>query len=315
LIVLTPVDGAPLYPQWVSLLKGADGVLTISQFGVETMRQAGIAAELCRPGVDGNVFFPYSDARKTDLRARLNIAPDAFVLGSMCMNQGRKDIPAMLRAFFAFSADKPSARYLMDMEALSPAGWDIPAICQQNGWDAGKIIFRADAARVGLSLPERYNLLDAHAVIAHREGYGLPLAEAMCCGVVSIALDWCSGTEIAGDGKGILVQALDYTSVSTWGGALDKYADPVDLASKLQWLYDAPHERKAIAQRGMTWSRLQSWDAAADSVQKVIERVIEKRRAVTAPVTAPIPVIAPPASIPQTVDGMMKDVELVEVKG
>ena len=42
LVVITPVDGAPVFPAWVDMLKQADGVLSISQFGVDlpTVRRA-----------------------------------------------------------------------------------------------------------------------------------------------------------------------------------------------------------------------------------------------------------------------------------
>jgi len=129
-----------------------------------------------------------------------------------------------------------------------------------------------------MTLRERYNALDAHMVISHREGYGLPLAEAMACGVVSIALDYCSGTEICGDGKGGLIKPLPFTSVSTWGGALDKYADLTDLTAQLQRLHDHPAERAALAEKGMAWARAQTWDAAADAMQDAVERVIKARK-------------------------------------
>lgn len=312
-MVTTPVDGAPVHPSWVNMLRGAQGVLSISQFGVDTHKASGISSELCRPGVDANGFFQLPDGQRAALRARVNIAPDAFVVGCMAQNQGRKDIPDMLRAFFAFAADKPTSRLFLDMDALSPAGWDIGAVCQQQGWDMSKLIFRADAQRAGIvTLRERYNLLDCHMVISHREGYGLPLVEAQACGVVSIALDYCSGTEICGDGKGILIEPIEYTSIGTWGGAVDKYPNVPQLTAELQKLYDNPDEKRAIAKKGMAWARQQSWDAAADSVQRVIERIMSKR---VQPVGVPS-MIAPPAPIVNTVDGMQKEtVELVEAVG
>lgn len=279
-VVTTPVDGAPVYPAWVAMLKSADAVLSISQFGVDTHRAAGIASVLCRPGIDPNAFFPLGDDVKRALRLRMGIASEAFVVGSMCMNQGRKDIPDMLRAFFAFASDKPSARYFMDMEPTSPAGFDILAVCQQQGWDASKLLFRGDAARAGVtSLRDRYALLDAHMVVSHREGYGLPLVEAMACGVVSIALDYCSGSEICGDGQGVLIEPIEYTNVSTWGGALDFYPKIGDITRALQMLHDQPDTRRSIAAKGMTWARQQSWDAAADAVADVYSKVMAKRQA------------------------------------
>lgn len=307
-VVTTPVDGVPVHPPWVNVLKGADGTLSISQFGVDAHRAAGIPSELCRPGVDANVFFPMSESDRRAMRARCGVAPDAFVVGTMAQNQGRKDIPDMLRAFFAFASDKPTARYLLDMEPTSPAGWDILSVCQQRGWDASKLLFRADVQRAGIAhLRERYNLLDAHMCISHREGYGLPLAEAMACGVVSIALDYTSGTEICGDGKGVLIQPIEYTGISTWGGALDKFPNVTQLTAALQMLYDEPDTRRSIARKGMEWARAQTWDAATDAVARVYERALSKRQPVTQPVTValpPAPVVAP--------DDVQRDVALME---
>lgn len=294
-VIVTPVDGKPLYPNWVKIAGQVDAVLTISQFGVEAMREAGIHARLCRPGVNGNTFFRQTADVRAENRAKLGLTPGAFLMGTMAMNQGRKAIPQMMAAFFDFAKDKPEARYLMDMEPQSPAGWDLRALCQQNGWDAGRLIFRADAARAGLSLNDRYNLLDVHAVVSFREGYGLPLVEAMACGVVSMALDWCSGTEVLGQGRGALVKTLEGFSPSTWGGALDKMPDVADMTRQLQFLYDHPAERAAIAERGMAWSRAQSWDAAADVVMDAIEqaRAVVTGQAVVKPVEPPKPLAVP----------------------
>ena len=179
----------------------------------------------------------------------------------------------MLQGFFQFAQDKPTARYLLDMDATSPAGWDIKALCQQYGWDAGKLIFKADAVQRGVTnLRDRYNALDAHAVLSYREGYGLPLSEAMACGVVSAALDWCSGTEVTGEGRGVLVKPADYFMASTWGGAADKLPDVQHFVQQLNWLHDHPEERAAMGIRGMIWARAQSWDKAADAVMAAVEK-------------------------------------------
>jgi glycosyltransferase involved in cell wall biosynthesis len=276
-IAITPVDGLPILPDWIDTIKKADAALTISEFGVKAFREAGVNVGLCRPGIDPDVFYRLPDAERLALRQKLNIAPDAFVMGMMAQNQGRKDIPDTLRAFFEFAKDKPAARLLLDMDAVSPAGWNIPAMCQQFGWDANKLIFRIDAQRAGLlHLRERYNLLDVHSVLSHREGFGLPLLESMACGVATMALDWCSGAEIVGKPKkrrGLLIRPLEYTSVSTWGNALDKFPDIAHVVSELQRMVDHPHERALIAERGMTWARAQSWTAAVDHVVSAIERV------------------------------------------
>lgn len=309
-VLVTPVDGVPIYPNWIKTLAKADAALTISQFGVNAFREAGHKVGLCQPGIHTDVFFRLSDDTRAALREKLGIAPGAFVLGTAAMNQGRKAIPLMLRGFFEFAKDKPGARYLLDMDAQSPAGWDIPALCQQQGWDAGKLIFRADAQRAGLThLRERYNVMDAHVVLAHREGFGLPLVEAMACGVVSMALDYCSGPEIVGEGRGVLVKALDYSVPGTWGGAEDKFPDMAHYVGELHRLHDNGAERAALGERGMTWARAQTWDAPTDAVARGIEHAYGRVLATPAP-TVPLAALR---TAPSVNGHSAQEVELVEV--
>lgn len=283
-VLITPIDGVPIYPDWVKLAKHVDGVLTISEFGVQALANAGVRAELCRPGVNTDRFFRKSEKERHVIREKLGIPADGFLLGTMCMNQGRKAITLMLQGFMAFAKDKPGARYLLDMDEISPAGWNIPAVIEQQGWDASRVIYRSDAIRAGvIDLCDRYNALDAHVVLAHREGYGLPLAEAMACGVVSMALDYCSGMEIVGEGRGCLIRDTGHTVPGTWGGAEDRYPDMAHFVEQLNWLYHNPAEREAMAQRGMAWARAQTWDRATDAVHGVLERVATERAARLAP--------------------------------
>jgi len=279
-VLITPVDGVPVEPDWIRLAQSVDGVATISQFGVEAFKAQGVQATLCRPGVNVDTFHRLHDEKRAELRGKLGLAPDAFLLGSMCQNQGRKAVTLMMRGFNEFAKDKPNARMLLDMDEVSPAGWNLPNIIEVQGWDASKFLFRRHAVDAGVvSLNERYNILDAHVVLAHREGYGLPLSEAMACGVVSLAMDYCSGTEIVGEGRGVLIPTTDYTVPGTWGGAEDRFPNMAAYVERLQWLHDSPFERHAMAQRGMAWAREHTWDGAADAVETMLLSVDGKRRA------------------------------------
>ena len=278
-VMTTPIDGAPIHPAWVETAKKADGLLTISEFGVNEWRKAGVTAGLCRPGVNLNKFYQMTDSERLAIREKLDIAPGAFVVGMMAMNQGRKAIPQTMKAFFDFALDKPDARLLLDMDAVSPAGWDLLALCEQFGWNRKQIIFRHDAVARGVyELRERYNVLDVHAVPAFREGFGLPILEAMACGAISMAQDWCAGTEVVKDGRGILVPSVDYFMPSTWGGALDKLPDTAYMTAELQRLHDNPDERKAMARRGMEWARKQTWDSAAETCFAVLEKALARKQ-------------------------------------
>ena len=297
-IIVTPVDGVPIKQTWIDLFKQADGLLSISQFGVDAHRAAGVPSTLCRPGINPDVFYRMRDDDRTAIRAALGIDPDAFVMGIVAQNQGRKDIPGTMEGFFRFTQDKPNARLLINADSPSPAGWDLKEICAMYGWDASKILFREDCVRAGVhELRARYNVMDIHAVISHREGFGIPLIESQACGVATMALDYCSGTEVCGDGHGLLVKTIDYHVVSTWGGAMDKFMDKDDMVNTLRMMEETPDVLTVIAEKGMKRARTWTWVEPTDNLEAAIEAALQKKP----PPVEPLPE-ATPMRIPLPVE-------------
>lgn len=286
-IGITPVDGVPIDPGWLKIIEQTDGFMTISEFGVEAFRQEGKRVDLCHPAADANEFYPLDDVERAKMREIAGYKPDDYVVGVVAMNQGRKAIPPMIEAFYEFAKDKPNAKLYLDMDDISPAGWHIPNLLKQMKWsedEQKRIKYKKDMFTHPELLPlvNRYALMDAHMVISHREGFGLPLMEAQACRIPVLALDYCSGTEICGDGRGLLVKTLPYREYGTWGGAKDCYPDTVDLIVKLNQLYNNPAEAKAIAERGYQWARSYSWDTTTDEVERVIQAALAKDRKVKA---------------------------------
>jgi glycosyltransferase involved in cell wall biosynthesis len=281
---ITPIDGTPIMSPWLDLCQWADGAMTISRFGVEAFRQGGRKVGLCHPGIDANEFYPAEVSERDALRAKVGYAPSDFIVGVMAMNQGRKAIPPMIQAFFEFAKDKPNAKLYLDMDKISPAGWDIPELLKQMGIPAeqhGRVKYRDDlfaASPDMLPLRNRYIILDAHMVISHREGFGLPLLESMACRVPTIALDWCSGPEICGEGRGYIVKRLDYMEYGTWGGARDAFPDMKSLQNALESIYCYPEAAQGIAAVGYEWARRQTWDAATDAVEEMIHNAFKHER-------------------------------------
>ena len=267
-IIITGIDGKPVAPRWVEPLRSAQHVVSFSQFGVTALAEHDISASQIAPGIDLDHFQPMDKNERKQLRASLGISDDTFVLLTVAQNQHRKAIPHMLEGFFRFAETHPDSLFILNTQQTSLNGWDIPMLCEMNDWDISKLQFIDDLHT--LTMAERYNLADAHTVLSHREGWSLPLTEAMACGVINLAMDWCSGTEICGDNKGILTKPLDYVTVSTWGNALDYHPDTQDFADKLTWLADHPTDRSRIASNGHAWARTLSWDTTASQVADIL---------------------------------------------
>lgn len=277
---ITPIDGTPINPEWLDVVDDCSGTMVISRFGVEAMRQAGRRVGLCHPGVDTGHFKPATADEKRALRERAGIAPGAFVLGMAAMNQGRKNIPATLEGFAEFAKDKPDARLLLDMERVSGAGWNIPVLAGIVGLRDEQIIYREDLLKRGLtSLRDRFCLMDAHSVISFREGFGLPLLESMACRVPSIALDWCSGTELVGDGKGVLIPTAGHARYGTWGNAQDRDPDMRAYVAALRRLHAEPAWAALVAETGYKWAIEQTWDKAAQAVMDELPAAMERHAA------------------------------------
>jgi len=284
-MIVTPVDGTPVHPAWLDMMDMADSTLVISGFGVEGLRLQGKRAELLPPGINGHEFYPAKDGEVAALREKLGIDLKSFVMGMFAMNHGRKCISKTVEVFAEFARDKPDAVLYLDMDAASPAGWNIPSLCRSMD-PSGQALrlgqnvrFKQDAVAAGVvDLRERYLLCDMNSVVSHREGFGLPLIEAQACGIVAMALDWCSGPEIVGEGRGCLVRRMDYLEHGTWGNARDAFPDVQNWLGQLNRMYENPPERQVIAQLGLEYARARTWDKASEAFEAELQRVLANRK-------------------------------------
>lgn len=280
-IVLTPVDGAPIKESWIDVAQHFDSLLTISEFGVEQFRKQGITAYLAPPGVDGAEFKRLDAGTRPALREKLGIPATAFVVGVMAMNQGRKDFPSMITAFAEAFRGTKDAYLFLDCERYG--SWDVRELAELNHIPAERVKLREDALKAGvMSLNERYNLLDLHMVISHREGYGLPHGEAMATGIPTVSMDYCSGREIVGNNeRGWLIPGKPEHPMAfgTWGNAVDYNVDMQALSAALREAYDKPTERQIRGQRALEWAQARTWERSNKAIEDAVKRVIDQRGA------------------------------------
>ena len=153
-------------------------------------------------------------------------------------------------------------------------GWDLIDLQEDYGL-IGNIIFNPDL-QVGKGVEENtlasiYNSIDIFTLPTRGEGFGLPVLEAMSCGIPIIATDYSAHPEWCGDG-GILVppktvEAEPLTNIRRAIIDIDKYVeatvtllDDEDLCKK----YGKAGREQALK---MDWSIVcKEWEKIIDSI-------------------------------------------------
>ena len=204
-----PVDHLPLPPK-VAAWSNRPTVMSIamSQFGLEQLERAGIAAEYAPHSVDTDMFKPDATVDGAGGRDILNIPADAFVVGMVAANKGhapiRKAFGENLLAMGEFMARHTDVVLYMHTESRGAAlGIDLKALASACGIPEDRTMWVDQwAYYAGLGpdiLAAIMASLDVHLLCSRGEGFGVPVLEAAACGVPSIVSDFSAQPELVAD--------------------------------------------------------------------------------------------------------------------
>jgi glycosyltransferase involved in cell wall biosynthesis len=181
------------------------------------------------PGVEAR-FQPVQDAAALSrVRARYDL-PESFFL-SLGTLQPRKNLSGLVEAFGQLLAAGNDVARMEELQLVIVGG---------QGWMFEDVVSRVQ--RLGLTervrfpgfvddvdLPAIYNLATAFAFPSWYEGFGLPVLEAMACGLPVIAADNSSLPEVVGE-AGLLIDAGDTEALA---GGLARLVSDEDLRASL----------------------------------------------------------------------------------
>ncbi|TAK35122.1 MAG: glycosyltransferase family 1 protein [Chloroflexota bacterium] len=202
-------------------------------------------------------FRPIDDpAILAAARAQYNL-PDKYLLyaGSIIP---RKNVTGVVEAFARLKRNHAVEEKLV--------------LVGENRWGRGEEVFRA-IERLGLSsevvvvgwvhpteLPSIYSQATAFVFPSHYESFGLPVVEAMACGVPPIASNVHALPEIVGQ-AGLLVDPLNVD----------------DIAQAMVRMVKEPGLRDRLKAEGLSRAKLFSWERDAHATLAVYERVCTSR--------------------------------------
>ncbi len=217
----------------------------VAQYGVDPA-----LIDVAHNGVSG-IFAPLGPERILEERKRLTGGRPYFIcVGSL---NPRKNIARLLLAFDRFATKQPEAVLVIVGARM---WWDKR---MKHAWadvrHKDRVIF---TGRLGQeALHRAMGAAEALVYASYFEGFGIPVAEAMKCGVPVIAANATSLPEVAGDAA--------------------IYCDPFsvdDIARCMAELWNDPGLRAGLARNGRARSERYTWDNTAAILWTAFERML-----------------------------------------
>lgn len=261
------VDGLP--PEWVRQANLMDEVWVPSTFNERTFRDSGVRVPIrvVPLGVDPAYFSPQIRGRK---------AGNNFTFLSVFEWGERKAPDVLLRAFSdEFSATEP-VRLLCKANNFDP-GVSIRGEIEKLGLrrDGGRIMIAENQILQQYELAVLYRSADCFVLPTRGEGWGMPILEAMACGLPVIATRWSSQTDFMTEKNSLPLQIDGLIPAIAKCPYYDgfRWAQPSyeHLRTLLRWVYEHQEEARVIGARAaQDAAQHWTWRDAAGRISELI---------------------------------------------
>lgn len=291
-IGIFPIESDPLLPnsEWMMTVDTMDAALCESRFGTQLLQDAGLRATYFPVGID-TFWRPPSAEERADARHRWNLE-ERFAVYTVADNQERKHIPAHFAAMALLLGKEiewpplsgeygqapitvKNAYYVLNTKKRAQKlGYNLFGLSERFGITADCLILEHEASG-GLdreSLREIYWASDAYLQLSKAEGLGLPVLEAMCCGLPVVGTDCTGIAESLGDGRGCLVPA-EYVDICPFDNQYRRWADPFEAAEALGRIASGEVELSNPTEYACAFT----WERAGDVLEGAIRNAIESR--------------------------------------
>jgi glycosyltransferase involved in cell wall biosynthesis len=200
-------------------------------------------------------FQPVSDgAILARVRERYRL-PEHFVLGISTL-EPRKNFTGLISAFNQLVADHPSSTADLHLVVAGGKGWLYDDIFAAAEASAVRQRIHFPGFIADEDLPALYSLATLFAFPSHYEGFGIPVLEAMACGVPVVCANNSSLPEVAGNA------ALLLESTDTRG-----------LAEAMHRLLVESSLREELVRQGLQQATKFTWEQAAQRLLNVYNEV------------------------------------------
>jgi glycosyltransferase involved in cell wall biosynthesis len=282
-----PIEGEPIVEyQWRQVLSSLDW-FTCTQYGVDvTKKYLDKDIQYAYHGIDPD-FTPDNEARE---RVRKMFGwEDKFVIICVAQNVRRKQWPRLIEAVSMLKhqykqKDVVLYAHTVPFDNYWLEGWNLPIVTNAYGV-YNEVVFNPKLDKHNAAIPanvsdeipslvDMYRASDLFVLPSQVEGFGLPIAEAMACGVPVVVTRYGAGWEVASP-AGVGVRPHDWELHKSG----TKYAniDPAELAKEILRLKRNPKERARRAEQGIERAKDFNWDNFGELLLNGLVRATEEK--------------------------------------
>ena len=288
-VAYTVIEGEPIALQdWQNIIKGAT-VFTCSEYGASIVkRDVGVDIPWVYHGVDHDVFKV--NGRREDVRKMAGWT-DKFVIMTVAANVRRKQHPRLFEALSILKTrykqkDIVLYDHTIPFDNHWLEGWNLTEVAISLGVFP-EVLFNPALGRHndaipetaqfdGLGLVDLYNAADLFVLPSQVEGFGLPIAEAMACGLPVMVTKYAAGWEVARPG-GYPIPVKDWEIHKS--GTRYANADVEEMAKEIYRIKNNPRDRQRRVALGLQRVRDFSWPVFTERLIAISERAYNEKAA------------------------------------
>ncbi len=288
-----PVYGPSLSRIELEALRLMDERVCFSSYGAGVVKAHGLGCAAIHLGVDGDLFRPAPPRMREALRRSLGWE-GRFVAAYVARNRWNKRQPRLLEAarlllegqgtdvlFYLHCVPRPGRPHWVPGMGAVQQEYNLEGLCRELGVEA-LVSFPHDLAEQTTGIPAhdlvaRLQAADCAVHPAYAEGFGLPLVEAMACGLPVVYTGQSPVIEEIVGEAGCVVEP-DEELVDAVGNRF-KEASPARWADALRTLRAAmndPQRRRALGLIARRRSRLFSWDRTGESLGGLLHGLVHR---------------------------------------